>query len=157
MKAVMIYDDFDCAAKAAAMLQRAARRAEPGELWDIRPWRVDVLRLAAASDEALTEAFDADVIIFAGRRAYAMPTWIEQWLKNWATRRAIGDAALATIRDEVDRKFAAPIAGRLSRFAALHGLEIITENDAVLASEHHDIPLTKERENHLAGLFQLNE
>jgi len=157
MKAVMIYDDFDCAAKAGAMLQRAARCAEPGELWDIRPWRVDVLRLAAASDEALMEALDADVIIFAGRRAYSMPTWIERWLQNWARWRAVGDAALATIRDEVDGKFLAPIAARLSRFAALHGLELITENQAVLASEHHDIPLPKEREDDLAGLYQLNQ
>jgi hypothetical protein len=130
MKAVMIYDDFDCAARAGAMLQRAARRTEAGARWDIKPWRVDVLRLAVAGDQAMSEALDADLIVFAGRRACSMPTWVESWLENWAKWRTVGHAGLAAVRNEAGGTPSAPIALRLSRFAARHGLLFVAENRA---------------------------
>src|SRR6267154_2591654 len=99
MKALIIYDDFAGAARAGAALQHATWSANVSADWDIRPWRTDVLRVASAADEALIEAIDADLIIFAGSGAYSLPTWLKEWLQLWVMRREIEDVALAAIRD----------------------------------------------------------
>jgi len=44
LKAAVIYDDFDFAARAAALLERVAIRADEAMKWDIKPWRLDVLQ-----------------------------------------------------------------------------------------------------------------
>ncbi len=43
MNAVIIYDDFACAAKAKVMLERAAHRVDAASLWTVKPWRLDML------------------------------------------------------------------------------------------------------------------
>ncbi|HWY78598.1 MAG TPA: hypothetical protein VN281_23485, partial [Verrucomicrobiae bacterium] len=77
MKALIIYDDFTGAVRAGAALQRATWSANVNADWDIRPWRTDVLRVASAADEALKEAADADLIVFAGSGAYSLPVWLK--------------------------------------------------------------------------------
>jgi hypothetical protein len=37
LKAVIIYDDFDSAARATALLERVALRADEAMKWDIKP------------------------------------------------------------------------------------------------------------------------
>jgi hypothetical protein len=128
MKALIIYDKPASAAKASATLQSVAHRAEVRFEWNIKPWSVDVLSLASPADEALTEAADADLIVLTGRRAYSLPTWLEDWLECWATRRQIGDAALAAIHDRTDGKLSAPLLHKLSGFAARHYLSFIVNN-----------------------------
>ncbi|HUA69214.1 MAG TPA: hypothetical protein VMA13_11760, partial [Candidatus Saccharimonadales bacterium] len=44
LKAVIIYDDFDSATRATALLERVAVRADEGMKWDIKPWKLDVLK-----------------------------------------------------------------------------------------------------------------
>ena len=61
MKAVIIYDDVASAARSIAILRRASSLANVSAEWNIKPWRVDVLSLPMAADEALLEALDADI------------------------------------------------------------------------------------------------
>ena len=129
MKALIIYDDFAGAARAGAALQHAMWSANVISDWDIRPWRTDVLRVASAADEALIEAADADLIVFAGS-AYSLPTWLKEWLKRWVRRREIKDVALAMIRSMDAGTFAVPAIAQLSRFAARHGLSFILGKEA---------------------------
>src|SRR4029077_13046842 len=89
MNALIIYDNFSSATTAVATLQRAAHHAELDAQWNMRPWRVDVLRLPSAADEALREAADADLIVLAGPQAYPLPTWLKEWLERWAKRRQV--------------------------------------------------------------------
>src|SRR5882724_6657766 len=98
MTALIIYDNLASATTAVATLQHAAHRAELNAPWNIKPWRVDVLRFPLAADEALEEAADADLIVFAGPQAYLLPTWLKEWLERWTTRRQVEDVALAVMR-----------------------------------------------------------
>src|SRR5882672_6063426 len=97
MKALIIYDDFDSAFKANATLQHSAQKADCAVQWNIRPWRVDLLKFPPTADEALTEALDAHLIVFAGHSAQSLPFWLERWLEQWAKLRRVKDAALAVV------------------------------------------------------------
>jgi len=131
MNALIIYDNFSSATTALATIQHAAHRAELNTQWNIKPWRVDVLRFPLAADEALEEAADADLIVFAGPQTYQPPTWLKEWLECWAKLRQVGDAALAVICDRTGGGQSAPAAPELSRFAVRHGLSFITESENV--------------------------
>jgi hypothetical protein len=125
MKAMIIYDDFAGAARANAALRHAAGSANVTADWDLKPWRTDVLKFPSAADEALMEATDADLIVFAGSAAYSLPIWLKEWLKRWVMRREIEDVALAVIRDKDAGTLAVPAVPQLCRFAARHGLSFI--------------------------------
>jgi len=73
MKAFIIYDDSSLAVKASFTLQRVAHHRDVKVRWDIRPWRVDMLQLPPLSDEALVDASDVHLIVFAGRYALSLP------------------------------------------------------------------------------------
>jgi hypothetical protein len=128
MNALIIYDDFASAIRASTALRQAAYRAKVRANWNLRPWRADILRFAPTADEALNDAVDADVVMLVGRRVYALPPWLSQWLESWGSRRKPEDCALIVVRDETDRKGSAPNA-ELSRFAEKHSLDFIVEND----------------------------
>ena len=68
LKAAVIYDDFDFAARAAALLERVAIRADEAMKWDVKPWRLDVLKEPSLADTALDETADADLIVVALRK-----------------------------------------------------------------------------------------
>ena len=131
MTALIIYDNLASATTAVATLQHAAHRAELDAQWNIKPWRVDVLRFPLAADEALKEATDADLIVFAGPQAYQPPAWLKEWLECWAERRQVEDAALVVMRGGNGGKIASPAAPELSRFALRHGLSFIIEIESV--------------------------
>ena len=128
MKALIIYDDFASAVRASTALRQAAHRAKVRANWNLRPWRADILRFTPAADAALNDAVDADVIMLAGRRVYALPPWLRQWLESWGSRRKAEDCALVVVRDETEGKGSAPHP-ELSLFAERHGLDFIVEND----------------------------
>jgi hypothetical protein len=140
MKALIIYDDFAGAARAGAALQHAMWSANVSADWDIRPWRMDVLRVASAADDALIEAADADLIVFTGFAAYSLPTWLTEWLKRWVMRREIEDVALAIIRGMDVGTLAVPAIAQLSRFAARHGLSFILGKEAGPNDQSLSIP-----------------
>ena len=130
MKALIIYDDLTGATRATAALKHAAWSAHVSADWDIKPWRTDALRFPTVADKALIEAADADLIVFVGPQAHSLPTWLEEWLRCWVVRRDVEDAALAVIHEVSGRaQLVAPAIPQLRRFAAFHGLSLITENE----------------------------
>jgi len=138
MKAFIIYDDRDSATGAIAALKRAAWSANVNADWDIEPWRTDALKFPSVAAEALIEAADSDLIVFAGPQACSPPTWLEEWLRCWVIRREVEDAALAVFYNEGARVLVVPDAPRLSQFAERHGLSLIKENQTT--PEYQTLP-----------------
>ena len=130
MKALIIYDDFHSAAEANATLQHSAHRADLAVQWNIRPWRVDLLKFPPTADEALTEALDAHLIVFAGHSAQSLPFWLERWLEQWAKYRRIKDAALAVVGAGSSEALASASAKPdLSQFARRHDLSVFIDGN----------------------------
>jgi hypothetical protein len=135
MKALIIYDNFAFAAKANTMLQQAADQTDATIRWNIRPWRVDALNLTRNADEALMDAADAHLIVFAGHRAQSIPSWLQDWLERWVACRQIKDAAFAVIGGRNGETLSMPAVPELSRFAKRHGLSFITDEGFIIHDE----------------------
>ena len=125
MNAVIIYDDFACAAKAKVMLERAAHRADVASLWTVRPWRLDMLMPSLSADAALTDAAEAHLVVLVLRHSLSLPAWVPDWLDRWAKRREVLDAALAVWDGGNGDTLSAYVAPELSRLAGRHGLTFI--------------------------------
>jgi hypothetical protein len=97
LKAVIIYDEFDSAAHATALLERVALRAGEAIKWDIKPWRCDVLQQPTLAALTIAVAANADLIVLALHRTHFPPAGLLDWLKNWAQHRRIEDAAVLTL------------------------------------------------------------
>jgi len=69
MKALIINDDFLSATKVNASLKYSARNANFVVQWNIKPWRVELLKFPPAVGDALPEAIDAHLIVFVARDA----------------------------------------------------------------------------------------
>ena len=145
MKALIIYDNFALAAKANGLLQQAAQQADGRLHWNIRPWRVDVLRWPPGADEALVDAADAHLIVLAGPRAQSLPPWLKDWLERWDTRRQIPDAALSAVGGIRDDSLSMSASPELFRFAIEHGLNFVADdhlpNDGQSAFPVRSIPV----------------
>jgi hypothetical protein len=128
MKALIIYDELSSFAKANAALQHSAQTTDVNVLWSIRPWRVDMLKFPPTADEALAEAIDAHLIVFAGRRAQSLPFWLQDWLEQWATYRRVEDAALAVMGTGNAEVPSAVTKSDLSQFARHRGLNVIFDD-----------------------------
>jgi hypothetical protein len=127
MKALVIYDDLALASEANAILQRATHPPNAAVQWNIRPWRLDMLKSLPTADEALKDAADARLIALAIRRTSPLPAWLIDWLKQWAALRQTPDAALAVIGDGYAKASLAQATVELSRFARQYGLTVICE------------------------------
>lgn len=135
MKALIIYDNFAFAAKANTMLQQSADQTDATICWNIRPWRVDALNLARNADEALMDATDAHLIVFAGHHAQSLAFWLQDWLERWVACRQIKDAAFAVIGGRNGETLAMPAMPELSCFAKRHGLNFITDEGFIVNDE----------------------
>ncbi len=125
MKAIIVYDDFDFAARAKTFLHNASHQPDANEQWEVSPWRADVLRLPLAGEEALLAAVDAHLIIFAGNRVKFFPVWLQRWMERWAAQRQIQNASLAVISDGNLHNFSNSTSPSLAEFAHSHGLKLI--------------------------------
>jgi hypothetical protein len=125
MYAVIIYDDFDCAAKANAMFERAAYRADEVLPWTVRPWRLDMLTAPLTADAALTDAAAAHVVLLSLRHPSSLSAWVLDWLEQWAAYRHVQDAALAVWDGGDGDTLSATATPELSQFAERHGLSLI--------------------------------
>jgi hypothetical protein len=132
MKTLIIYQDFAFAVKANAALQHAAQYSDIRVQWNIRPWRVDLLKFPLAAEEALADALDAHLIVFGSRCAHSFPFWLENWLEQWAKCRQIKDVALAVIHEDSADPLPALATTGLSYFATRHGLNFIFDVNLVL-------------------------
>jgi len=122
MKALIVYDDATCAANTNAILHRAADRADISVKWDIRPWRLNMLRFTPIAEEAMSDAADAHLIVFAIRNTRSLPTWLMNWLERWAALRQFPGVALA-----VTGCGTAEASVGLHKFARRFGLSFIQE------------------------------
>ena len=128
LNAVLIYDDFMVAAKANGALKRSAHRSDGAMHWNVKLWRLDMLKLSPMAAEALAGAADAHLIVLALRQSESIPTWLMDWLEQWARRRQVQDAALA-VRDGGDADtLPARVMPKLPQLAARHGLSFIFDH-----------------------------
>jgi len=124
LKAAIIYDEFDFAARAAAMLEQVTVQADEAVQWEVTPWRLDFLRVPALAGFALGETADADLMVVALSRTHRPPDDLLDWLEGWAKRRRHREAALMVWCPE---ETAGPASAwtRLNDFAAWHGLALL--------------------------------
>src|SRR5215475_10221698 len=84
MKALIIYDDVECAKRAITVLRRASSLSRVRSDWDFKPWRADLLGLPTVADEALKEAVDSELIVLADLSGRRFRPWLANWLERWA-------------------------------------------------------------------------
>ncbi len=132
LNAVILYDAFDYAAQASAILMGAAHRADETIPWSVRPWRVDILKLPPASEAALAEAADAHLILLALRSVRINLPWLVDWLEQWAAHRQVREAALAVWAGGSAETLPARLAPTLMPLASRHGLHLILDGEHAL-------------------------
>jgi hypothetical protein len=138
MKAFIIYDDFATTLKANAALRNSTRHSDVSVQWNITLWRVDMLKCPPAAETALTEAIDTHLIVFVGRCAQSLPSWLEHWLEHWAKCRQIEDVALAVSCEDGPDALSSPTSLELSEFALRHGLKVVFDDRLALASSQSE-------------------
>ena len=124
LKAAVIYDDFDFAARAAALLERVAIHADETMKWDVKPWRLDVLKEPSLAGAALDETTDADLIVVALRKTHSPPDELRGWLERWAMKRQTEDAAIIMFCPE-ENAASTPLWRELKEFAEWHSLPFL--------------------------------
>lgn len=97
LKAVIIYDDFDAATRATALLERVGVRADEAIKWDIKPWRFEVLKQPTLASLTVAVAANADLIVLTLDHIHSERAELLTWLKNWAEHRRIEDAAVLAL------------------------------------------------------------
>jgi hypothetical protein len=125
MKALIIYDNINSALKAANALRTVADDVGTHGVWTINLWRENVMKFPSLADEALKEALDADLLVFAGVQICSLPRWLKDWMERWVANRRIPDAAIAVIDDAANGLSSAVHFSELSRFAHRHHLTLI--------------------------------
>jgi len=128
LKATVIYDDFDFATRAAALLERVAIRVREAIKWDVKPWRLDVLKQSSLAEAAVAEAADADLIVFALSKTPSPPAELTVWLEHWKTHRQIEDAAVMVL-SPAERAVATPFWLEVKQFAERYGLAFLSSHD----------------------------
>jgi hypothetical protein len=124
LKAAVIYDDFDFAARAAALLERVAIRADEAMKWDAKPWRLDVLKEPSLADTALDEIADADLMVVALRKTPSLPDELMGWLERWAMKRQTEDTAMMVFCPE-ENAASTSLWHELKEFAEWHSLPFL--------------------------------
>ncbi len=127
LKAIVIYDDFDFATRAAALLERAALRAREAVKWDVKPWRLDVLKQSSLAGTAGAEAADADLIVLALGRIHSPPVELTAWLERWESHRQIKDSAVMMLSPG-EPATPTPLWHELKQFAGRHGLAFLSSH-----------------------------
>ena len=135
INAVIIYDRFDFAAGANAMLKRVAQGTDETAHWVVRPWRLDILALPAAAEVALAEAAGAHLILLAMRQVQSLASWLVDWLERWAKCRQVLEAALAVWDGGNADNQGAGATSELLQFAGRHGLSLIFDEPALIEDE----------------------
>ena len=124
LKAAVIYDDFDFAARATALLERVAIRADEAMKWDVKPWRLDVLKSSHLANAAFDEITDADLMVVALRQSPTLTDELLGWLESWAMKRRIVDAAVMVLCPQ-ENAASILLWRELKEFAERHGLPFL--------------------------------
>jgi hypothetical protein len=120
MKAIIICDDLAFAVSAASTLSRVGRRVDVSVQWTKIFWPINALSEPALAKQALTEASDAQLILFPARCAESLPEWIFDWLNRWVPVRTNSDSAIGIMNDGHISELRKPLTVELSRFAREH-------------------------------------
>jgi hypothetical protein len=128
LKATVIYDDFNFATRAAALLERVALRMHEAMKWDVKPWRLDVLKQSSLAAAAGTEAADADLIVLALSKTHSPPPELTVWLEHWEAHRQIQDPAVMALYPG-EHTAPTPLWYELKQFAGRHGLAFLSSHD----------------------------
>jgi hypothetical protein len=129
MKAIILCDDCEFAARTNGALRYAGHRSDASVQWTVKDYPMNALHDLAIADKALAEAADAHLIVIAGRQIVSLPLPLQDWLERWAGLRQIEDAVLAVIHDAAAGAMKSA-GSELSRFIRKHGLSLITEKGA---------------------------
>jgi hypothetical protein len=130
LKAVIVYDTFNSAVRAKRMLQD--HRTDEPIVWNIKPWRVDILKLPQLELEALREAADAHLILIAGDRVQSLLPGLLDWLERWASCRRIKEAGLALWDGFTPAGSQPERRPELSEFVGRHRLVLLGEGRATI-------------------------
>ena len=128
LKATVIYDDFEFATRATALLERAAVRVHEAIKWDVKPWRLDLLKQSSLAVAARAEAADADLLVFALSQTRSLPPELTVWLEDWGVHRQIEDTAIIVL-SPAERDAATPLWHELKQFAGQQGLAFLGSQD----------------------------
>jgi len=128
LKAAVIYDNFDFAARAAALLERVAVRVREAIRWDVKPWRLDLLKEPSLAGAAVAEAANADLILCALNRTLTTPVELIQWLEDWNAQRQTEDAAVMVLCPE-EQAAAASVSHQIEQFAWRYGLSFLNSHE----------------------------
>jgi hypothetical protein len=123
LKVLIIYSNFALAAKANALLQKIADSSATKQDWIITPWRMQLIKFPPTANEALSDAKDAQLIVFALTARQFVPSWMEYWLGRWAECRSIENAALTLISETESPVFGEAPATTLHRFCQRYDLK----------------------------------
>jgi hypothetical protein len=127
IKALIIYDDVECAKRAISILRRTSLLSSVPSQWEFKPWRADILSLPTAGKEALKEAVDADIIVLADLSGHGLRSGLMNWLQCWTARRTSTEPALvlthAASSSEPSQEF--------FNFATQNDLDLIVEANQV--------------------------
>jgi hypothetical protein len=125
MNAIIFYEDLAVALEAKGTFQRAAFRADQTLGWNLRPWRLDLLRLPPVAKTVLTEALDASVLLFCLRPPFCLEPFVYEWLERLAAGGALGETGLVVFRSGKDGSGWDTATPALRHFAETHGLDFI--------------------------------
>jgi len=129
LKATVIYENFDFAIRAAALLERVAARVHETMEWDVRPWRLDVLKQSPLAEAAGAEAADTDLVMFTLSHTRSLPPELTAWLEHWNARRQIVDPAIMVLSPDSLTAAETPLWRELKQFAMQHGLAFLNSGD----------------------------
>lgn len=129
LRAIIIYDEFDSATRAIALLERVVAHTDEVLKWDIKPWRLEVLKQPTLATLTVAVAANADLIVLALGRKDLTRAELLDWLKNWAENRRVADAALLILPSH-DPATASASWNDLEAFAEAHGLIFLDQNGA---------------------------
>jgi hypothetical protein len=135
MIALVIYEEWDFAANVSARLEGATQRSDATIHWSVKPWRVDILQLAAADERALAEASEAHLIVLAVRRVQCILPWLVTWLERWAMCRQIQEATLAIWQGTSADVLSAQTMPELSHLADAHRLRLMFADTSMFEGE----------------------
>ncbi len=139
LNVVILYDDSAIAAKANAMLETAAIRADQASLWSVKPWRFDLLCAPAGAEAALRDAEEAHLMVLAVHNQGALPARVANWVEAWAGRRQVADAALAVVDGGGGEAVPTTAEAELSDLARRHGLSLILGEDSRAEAESAEL------------------
>ena len=100
--------------------------------WNVRPWRLDMLKFTLTLKQAMTEALDAHLIVLARQTAQPLPAWLLAWLEQWAKCRHVAEAAIAVLGIAQAMIFSLSTASQLAEVTRRCGLGLffVENNEA---------------------------